>query len=683
MSGFEIYTRKEKITWDIACLDIGVTFIALTTIFVALFSVFTMPYSFSYILLLQGIAIPLAIVIVWGKKFKILRMVIVGGIGVGSYMHFKINVWYGLLPCINSAIKLINQCYNIDLPQQMSNYGYVSVYYSSGDKISFLWTLCVLEFLFAAVLLKVLKRGKGRFAALMVFLLPVILGIFCGKVPDVTSGCCLIGAIFLFLIVSYQREQGIPVRALASAAVLLAVLWMGSRAVESSVYDYKMGHLKEYQEMKVKLIEARQMDLADWIPEKVKQETNKIENELEIIEMGVDWNSNFRELNILKRTGEVLDEVVIAWKPQETVYWPMYEGYVYNGETWVEQDSEGIYDELIRVQKICQSMENYSTDRIATAIDRLYEDGFVYTLSPGKMPEDMDFVEGFLFRKKAGFCVHFATAATVIYQMCGKDARYVEGYAIKASDFKLQPDGKYKAVVTDYMAHAWCETYEQFSGWEVREHTPSSGLYTENPTPTPTKEAEVMPTVTPTVTPITQEPEQQPTVIPDVQENNGPALSGDQPGEGESPHKVWEMVKAIFTSLVSVVVGLAGTIGVISLQRQIRVKRRLRRFRSKHVKKAILSIYRAIQELCKFAGLKDKEMWRREHMAEIAEQFPQISQEEWEWIYDCAERTMFSNHLMLMAEQKEMYRFYQQLRNGIFGTLTRGKKIWFLYGRAW
>ena len=95
-----------------------------------------------------------------------------------------------------------------------------------------------------------------------------------------------------------------------------------------------------------------------------------------------------------------------------------------------------------------------------------------------------------------------------------------------------------------------------------------------------------------------------------------------------------------------------------------------------------MSIYREIQELCAFEGAKDKELWRIEHLSTLMEKFPQLSMQEWEWVFDCAQRAMFSNERMSMEEKQNMYHLYLQLRKKILVNLTWGKKIWFLYGRV-
>ena len=72
-----------------------------------------------------------------------------------------------------------------------------------------------------------------------------------------------------------------------------------------------------------------------------------------------------------------------------------------------------------------------------------------------------------------GFCVHFATAATLMYRYCGYTARYVEGYVVPASAFHENEVGQYEAQITGEMGHAWCQVYDEETGeWTDMEHTP-------------------------------------------------------------------------------------------------------------------------------------------------------------------------------------------------------------------
>jgi len=79
--------------------------------------------------------------------------------------------------------------------------------------------------------------------------------------------------------------------------------------------------------------------------------------------------------------------------------------------------------------------------------------------------EGEDYVAWFLNEQKTGYCMHYATAATMLLRMAGIPARYVSGYVVNV------PASGY-ADVTDRAAHAWVEVWFDGLGWFPLEATP-------------------------------------------------------------------------------------------------------------------------------------------------------------------------------------------------------------------
>lgn len=96
-----------------------------------------------------------------------------------------------------------------------------------------------------------------------------------------------------------------------------------------------------------------------------------------------------------------------------------------------------------------------------------------YTLAPGYMGGEGDLVETFLFERHRGYCQHFASAATLMFRLCGIPARYVNGYRAEVSDFHRESD-TYVAVLQESDQHAWTEVYTPEYGWIPIEVTPSA-----------------------------------------------------------------------------------------------------------------------------------------------------------------------------------------------------------------
>lgn len=105
----------------------------------------------------------------------------------------------------------------------------------------------------------------------------------------------------------------------------------------------------------------------------------------------------------------------------------------------------------------------------------------VYDLDVPAMEPGEDFTAHFL-EEGRGYCVHFATAGTLLLRMQGIPARYVTGYTV-GLDFLG------RGVALDSDAHAWVEVYLDGYGWYPVEMTPGytggpgSGALPEDPLP--------------------------------------------------------------------------------------------------------------------------------------------------------------------------------------------------------
>ena len=141
----------------------------------------------------------------------------------------------------------------------------------------------------------------------------------------------------------------------------------------------------------------------------------------------------------------------------------------------------------------------------------------VYDPATPAMEAGEDFVDHFLTEGR-GYCVHFATAGTLLLRLQGIPARYVSGYA-------AQLDQRGRGDVQDSDAHAWVEVYIDGCGWYPVEMTPGysgvgdGAILSEDPA-----EPE---------TPDEPEPEEE---TPDDPEPDLPEpLPGETPPEEEAP----------------------------------------------------------------------------------------------------------------------------------------------------
>jgi transglutaminase-like putative cysteine protease len=88
----------------------------------------------------------------------------------------------------------------------------------------------------------------------------------------------------------------------------------------------------------------------------------------------------------------------------------------------------------------------------ALALTEYLKANYSYSLTPGTYDPGTDFVEEFLFGETGGYCVHFASALSIMLRMNGIPSRYVEGFKISG---EKASDGSY--VIRNSDAHAWTE----------------------------------------------------------------------------------------------------------------------------------------------------------------------------------------------------------------------------------
>lgn len=191
-----------------------------------------------------------------------------------------------------------------------------------------------------------------------------------------------------------------------------------------------------------------------------------------------------------------------------------------------------------------------------------------YDQNTKAMPvNETDFAIWFLTEASSGYCVHYATAATVLLRAAGIPARYVEGYAI---------DGvKNKAVtVSNVEAHAWVEYYLDGAGWIILDPTNVSGVDPTQPRPsTPTTQPTTVPSTPPTTTrptpPTTRPPVSTPSTAPStVPPSTDDANASDRSSMG------WLIWVLVAVGSLTVLIGVL--IGQYVLRRKLK-KRRLHR----------------------------------------------------------------------------------------------------------
>lgn len=245
-----------------------------------------------------------------------------------------------------------------------------------------------------------------------------------------------------------------------------------------------------------------------------------------------------------------------------------------------------------------------TANRIASYVRR----SAVYSLEVEQLPEGEDFAIWFLNESDTGYCVHFASAATVLLRAQGIPARLVEGFAFTA-------EANEATQVLQDDAHAWVEYYVDGVGWVVLDPTPSDGENAPvptvkptqpavtNPTTRPTQPAVTMPSVKPTqpaaTTPTTTVTRPgatgssgSPTATGDVTADaTGPTVADQEPASKQLP--IW-LVQALIWLVIC-----ASIPAVIFGQWFLRRYRKLQRMRKGPSNRRVLVCYRETKRICR------------------------------------------------------------------------------------
>ena len=203
----------------------------------------------------------------------------------------------------------------------------------------------------------------------------------------------------------------------------------------------------------------------------------------------------------------------------------------YDNENYYKKYIEDMYMNVPRfidyyVIKEFGKVEIHSNKDIEYFIRRVqanFEKSYTYTLEPKRINYEKDILEDFLTESKSGYCMHFATAATLIFRSVGIPARYAEGYIVTKQDieegtpigFVYDDEGNVvtdmvRVEVSDKRAHAWVEIYKDGYGWVPVEVTVGYGDSGESaqiirPTETSAPKPSTEPTTAkPTTTPSTK-----------------------------------------------------------------------------------------------------------------------------------------------------------------------------------
>lgn len=143
--------------------------------------------------------------------------------------------------------------------------------------------------------------------------------------------------------------------------------------------------------------------------------------------------------------------------------------------------SKSLASALSPIVEALETKANHMPTDYPETVQSYLEQIYTYTLTPKKAPKNEDATLYFLQKSREGYCVHFASSATLLLRAMGIPARYVEGYVISPNDFSKgsfdAKTGQYTVNVPESNAHAWTEYYTEDEGWQILDATPG---YTES-----------------------------------------------------------------------------------------------------------------------------------------------------------------------------------------------------------
>ncbi len=394
--------------------------------------------------------------------------------------------------------------------------------------------------------------------------------------------------------------------------------------------------------------------------EQSDQSRNPFDSPSESSGSNADVLPNLNALSYFQPDGSTKLTLTLDSKPEDTVYYPSAYGVFYDNSKWSEANAVSwkIYlqypGELKRLKKFCEQTSPPTLADASDFIQQDFEEHTVYDYEPGPTPDGKDFAEYFMFDNQRGFCVHFATAATLMYRMWGFPARYVQGYAVPASAFERQEDGRYTANVTGEMGHAWCEVFAasdeagpslvsrndsiENGTWIIKEHTlsyhgarPQAGM-------------------------------------PAISES-GRSWTRNTAGWGLL---LLQICAAIVICLVIV---LLLFFALAALRRQYRY----RQFHTIRQGAGIRRMYCAIYDTAVFQGMDKTDILSPQGFQMLRDYFPQFPSDSLEWLYQTVLETMFYQKTVTKEDTKHAWNIYREFSHMVRKNLSPSRKFIYLY----
>lgn len=271
--------------------------------------------------------------------------------------------------------------------------------------------------------------------------------------------------------------------------------------------------------------------------------------------------------------------------------------------------------------------------RIAAAwtIAYLLDQTAQYDAETPAVPAGEDFVSYFLNQSRRGYCMHFASAATLLLRSIGIPARYVSGYAVTVAEAGT-------VEVPDSAAHAWVEIYLDGYGWHPVEVTPVAGV--EIPVPTSEEPGEQNQPVVPETQPEPEPVEEEPKPVDEQ--------LGISPEDAQPPAKEWPCwLSAMLAVLAATMLIVARRFAVLWLKKRC--------IHGPDVNRSVLAAYGWLQDLRRWGAQTGEE------------------------VEELARKAKFSHHTLTKEEREVVLRQLMQEAERIDRKLPFYKKLVYRY----
>ncbi len=220
--------------------------------------------------------------------------------------------------------------------------------------------------------------------------------------------------------------------------------------------------------------------------------------------------------------------------------------------------SKSLASALSAIAEALESKANYILADYPETVQSYLEQIYTYTLTPKKAPKNEDATLYFLQESREGYCVHFASSATLLLRAMGIPARYVEGYVISPNDFSKgsfdAKTGQYTVNVPESNAHAWTEYYTDDNGWQILDATPG---YTESSIASDPASASQSTTASTQEAQTQQEATSETASTATTADNNSPQKSkGNKADNNGFSFQQWLKQQSLITKLMLSILGL-------------------------------------------------------------------------------------------------------------------------------